>query len=791
MERFNFYGAPANDAPLSTAGGTAGFADILGAAIDQMRFVDNTNAQLSALEEAYGRRSREIKAATGIDLGNPILEGAAPTVDASGFLVVDTDRARAAYADRLQQLQLEYPQAAATIRAGVPIEREAEELARAADERVGELMASNPSWSASGTLLAGGMAGSLRDPLTLGSLFVGGGPGAGRTVFGRLLSVAAREALINAGTEAAAQPFTQAWRAEAGLPNGFDQAAQNVLLAAALGGAFGLGAGGTHELVRALKPVRHMLPAEQRGALDIAEATAAIDATVPDGLPLERFDRQVETASAALEGHAPAISEPDEVTVRQITDSLAPAPDSVPRAIGTRTDAEIDALVLGQPKQPEGAQRAPKPIIDHIRRLGGVDPASPVAAELRAIGADAPSLYKRGGLRSLDNLPHDELPAEVRHAIEGDGNGYAREQAILDAIARELEGDGHFDLEPGGARDFYERHGVDFSRPIEEVRDQVRAVDELEHRWTADTDEAVTVPAGMGRREYTAQLVREVLRAQPGLPDQIVRDAVNLALFERQPILEALSDVMSDAAGVPRERELIGKAYDRVLEEPEGPAGDPLVEISPKELEGAVLERGALRGVSEVDIPSKRGFGLVKIIWKHGEKSAKAARVSKDDVLALPVVIRNFAPSSTSGRGREWRVERDGRSIVYADSVHPDGRHHVVTIYVDEKGGPLSPRASQPVPPRVLTTPGDTAGELSTALPGAAERPVARLEQDAGDGNLEEPDLDLSAELEALEELGFTGGVLPIGDGLVSFRALEEEFEALDWETKVLEACKV
>lgn len=136
---------------------------------------------------------------------------------------------------------------------------------------------------------------------------------------------------------------------------------------------------------------------------------------------------------------------------------------------------------------------------------------------------------------------------------------------------------------------------------------------------------------------------------------------------------------------VARETRDLSAAYDTVRENPTGPARDPLVAITPEEIEGTIVTRGAFKDINEADVGSKRGWGLVKIIWGHGDQSGESPefRIAKDDVTALPEVIRAYEPSSVSDNGalREWRVERNGRKVVYADSMMPEGRH-VVTAYV-------------------------------------------------------------------------------------------------------------
>lgn len=169
---------------------------------------------------------------------------------------------------------------------------------------------------------------------------------------------------------------------------------------------------------------------------------------------------------------------------------------------------------------------------------------------------------------------------------------------------------------------------------------------------------------------------------------QDARIALNEAIdgLARDGEVRLTPNALEPITRVAREVEGLSRAYDEVAAYPTGPANDPLVAIRPEDIEGTIVARGAFRDINEVEF-SRRGWGLVKIIWRHGDESGKpeALRVTKDDIVALPEIIRQNEPSSISkdGTQREWRVERDGRVVVYADSVL-DGERHVVTAYVQD-----------------------------------------------------------------------------------------------------------
>ncbi len=196
-----------------------------------------------------------------------------------------------------------------------------------------------------------------------------------------------------------------------------------------------------------------------------------------------------------------------------------------------------------------------------------------------------------------------------------------------------------------------------------------------------------------------------------------------------------------EALATQRERQQIAAGYDRTLRE--GPHGNPdevLAAIDRSEIEQVLLTRGAaLERNGEIAVTGRalarafgteRGYGLVKVLWKHGERSDKdpAFRVTRDDVLALPEVVRGYEPlPARRGNLREWRVERDGRTLVYA-AAKWDGAERVVSIHVWDRGDRpvLSRKREAGAAPRssgeLARLPGDTA---SGAFRSPAEGPGA------------------------------------------------------------------
>jgi hypothetical protein len=143
---------------------------------------------------------------------------------------------------------------------------------------------------------------------------------------------------------------------------------------------------------------------------------------------------------------------------------------------------------------------------------------------------------------------------------------------------------------------------------------------------------------------------------------------------------------------VAQEKQNIAQAWDEVRQNPTGPVRDPLIEITPEDIEGTIIARGAFKDINEVEF-SKAGWGLVKVIWRHGPESKTEKpelQVQKDDLTALPDVIRRYEPVATAnGKGRNWVVDRNGRTVVYADRLFEgDTKRHVVTAYVQATKDP-------------------------------------------------------------------------------------------------------
>lgn len=471
---------------ITFAGGIGSLADIASAARDSMVYADNAYASSDALQRVLDDRRKAIHTATGVQLADPMRaaheefrqlaaeRSIAPFSDRwthddePETLASIYDRHLTGFRDELSSLVEKFPDAAEIIGAGRDPWDDAAALARKSEERLGILMQSRSGFGKYGALLAGGMAGALQDPITVISFAAGGGPGGARTVAGRILSIAGKEALINAATEAAIQPSVQAWRERAGLDHGLDEAIRNVLFAGALGGAFGGGLGAASEaLSRFLRPadtervaqafatdtrlsepvrailagdglkaaetlaeIRPMLRPEARGALDAAETTRLADEARP--------------AAARRERHDLTLTEADRVVQMQDYAEVWPGfePD-------TEQIARVVRSIVGDSDvgHPAGIET---PLIDFLIDRGGV---ADFKGELKAIGAAEISERFRGRLvkdngQSLDYAREAAAEAGFFNHLYGDVETAANKSTVADLL-NEL--DEEVRLRTGGA----------------------------------------------------------------------------------------------------------------------------------------------------------------------------------------------------------------------------------------------------------------------------------------------------------------------------------------------------
>lgn len=545
--------------------GEASLAQIAEAARQSALYVDNVVAGQALMERTYQDTIDDVQRLTGQQLVNPYL-GDMP--DQEELQALNTARAggrrtdiiqirRDRFGARLQELAGAHPGKAEELLRLADVDGRARKLARDTDDRLARFMNSRPGLAKWGATIAGGLIGAAADPFQLATAFIGFGPGAAKTIAGRLATTAAREFAVNAGVEAAMQPFVQAHRERMGLEHGIDQALANIAMSGAFGASFGLGG---QAIVEAFRGGRIRLSPEQRAAVERElAANSAVDANLRAALQGD--------AQAAARVLDPVKSELPP-SVRGALDAIADEPPP-PREVAAETHADatreairasaateaprftpdekqlvrlVDAIAPDINDAPD--PNAPSSLLEFIAAAGGMQDFK---GELKAL--DAHKARVKVGRRQLPIVTKDGSPIDrMREAAQEAGYFAERVEAnrqntvtvgdLLDLVDRELRGE---KIYPQG-----------YVPPPRYDAERVRA--------SAD------------------EMFRDLVNvAGPGLPDQVYLRAVELMQSEGLDIADA--------------------AERAILEMPEPDAvgartGEPLPGWSDDELIALSTERG-------------------------------------------------------------------------------------------------------------------------------------------------------------------------------------------------------
>lgn len=615
------------DAPVFgvRAGGEASLGAIFDASLAQARYVDNLNAAQAAMEEAYRRHNNAVFALTGEKLPNPMFGASGDPVAMA--TLSHYDGRRADYMRRLDDLAGRHPDTAQFILPQTSFEDQALTLTRQTEDRFTRLAGSRDGAGKWISMLAGGIAGAARDPLQVATWVAGGGPGAARTVAGRILTVAATEAAVNAGVELAMQPIVQSYRRRAGLEYGLVEGAQNVAMAGLMAGALGAAGRGIFEgltlggrsaaqaaranlpnvpkgdparaameadIAAALPAIRDAMPAPARGAVDAMAMNAHLDITRPAAALPETHDVNLSRAHRMLD------ADPLEIEERGLRFE--------------RDAAQVERIVEAlMPAAARGPQPQPRSLVGFLIDHGGL---KDFQGELAALGADRVSERFRGRLVRGDGmaLDHAREIAEEAGYIGRAGEAQATSVAdLLSAIDSELRG------QPV------------LSRADAELAAGNRAADHAR----AAVEDAVSEVASF---------------AGPGVEDRIIREAAEAMLTDGLDAGDALERVLvrMDDAG-----ETAGTR-----------SGAPLPGWSDAELEAAAAARGlppeASPGGIDDPAPSRLGdgeeytvtpaeleeFGGIEIVGDDGQAVALARFMEEaqrlDDEAALIAACRGL-----------------------------------------------------------------------------------------------------------------------------------------------------
>jgi len=400
----------------AVGGETAGLGEIFTATQEQFRFAENSSSRGIAMIQAYEHFLSPLREATGEHIPNPLREDRPSRPGADARRMAE----EAEFFEQLKGLAKRHPDAADRLFTPEDVRRHAEGLARQAEGRFNRVMARSPvNVLSTVAFIAGGFAGSLEDPMNFAaSLVVGPFGPAGAGVRG-LLWAGLKAGAANAAVETAIQPSVQAWRAQAGLPSGFDIAALNVGAAALFGAGLDIGVRSSVRGVRQLVGKPYLGPEGQPrdpGA-NPTEALEAAARDAPEGSLLKR----------AQQGDADALRELAETT----------GADQRPEVRAALEKLDFEKLAAGI--KPDGV-----PSSEHLTRMAeGVEAL--VADSAPPGSATVPARTARGA--ALPDLSNDAPAPKVDSSTTIEG----KPVAFRELNPQEIEADPEiFQFKSGG-----------------------------------------------------------------------------------------------------------------------------------------------------------------------------------------------------------------------------------------------------------------------------------------------------------------------------------------------------
>lgn len=369
------------------------FGEVVDAANDQTRYVNNLYAAEDARDRAYSDMIERAYQLTGVRLTHPASLGQIDgwrrdnaSWGGGGDIERYRDWADAKFQRELTDLRRNNREVARDL--SFSPDASARGVAQAAElnaATAGEGL--NPALQLSAGL-AGGMQGGMYDPIFMASMAVGPSGGVGRTVLGRIGSAAVTQGLFNAGMTVLSQPAVQAWRREAGLRNGVEPAMEEVAMAFLMGAIPGAVVQGGVEVLRpALSRVAAgtATPDDYRA---LTEALAPDAAGEVEGALVQAQARDPADAALAAE-RPPGVTAADhEATVaqavRKAVDDELPPPE-LPVAI-ERERPELASL----------SDRSPMPEAGRLPDIDG-KPVSAARFDAATLVTDPAAFQFKGG----------------------------------------------------------------------------------------------------------------------------------------------------------------------------------------------------------------------------------------------------------------------------------------------------------------------------------------------------------------------------------------------------------
>lgn len=215
-----------------------------------------------------------------------------------------------------------------------------------------------------------------------------------------------------------------------------------------------------------------------------------------------------------------------------------------------------------------------RPIAEIVKGLGGIDPASSLAAELRGRGVTPqkfPGMFKRGGRQSLDNVPASEHPIFAGRG--DDGQGYLNEQSFIDGLEAELKGEPWMTAESQRAFDdvisplddlevTLDQMGINYKEMSNDrVKARIQEIQDAEAIYNRDMGNDALFETSRTLKDIEKEARDEAI-AQGRDPDIAAADAVKPKIYinharinsaeDVRQTLQAMADLDADAINAKR-----------------------------------------------------------------------------------------------------------------------------------------------------------------------------------------------------------------------------------------------
>ena len=157
-----------------------------------------------------------------------------------------------------------------------------------------------------------------------------------------------------------------------------------------------------------------------------------------------------------------------------------------------QSDIDAEGLAFDAVRSQEVLAKAhnlpKKPLQQIIKGLGGVDPKSPLADDLKSAGINprtAPGLFKHGGVKELDNIKAGDYELLADNFTPDNPHGYMDNEAWRSALRDEMHGQTlrskaqqellqEGDMLSQQSREFIEREGIDSTGSVSQVAQRIK-----------------------------------------------------------------------------------------------------------------------------------------------------------------------------------------------------------------------------------------------------------------------------------------------------------------------------